>query len=96
MSGGTFNYSQFRIEETADEVRQLAERYSKPDSNEYWPRPAFAPETIALMRACADTLTLAGNMLHEVDYLFAGDTGEDTFRERMAKVMKNGESNTDV
>jgi hypothetical protein len=79
MSGGHFDYIQYRISQAADEVCQYIRRCESDERDEYGYKPEFSKETLEKFRECELTLRRASVMLHRVDYLASGDDGEDQF-----------------
>ena len=75
MSGGHFDYIQFRLTDFAEEVRVCAFRG----------RDEYSPETLARFEECAQTVKRAGDMLQRVDWLVSGDDGEESFHKRWEK-----------
>ena len=84
MSGGHFDYIQYRIDQTADEVKSFIRRCESGERDEYDYQRAYTPETIARFRECELTLRRAAAMLQRVDWLASGDDGEDDFHLRWA------------
>jgi len=87
MSGGHFDYAQYRIAEIADSIDQLV---IDNDSNEKdeWGQVVgnHYPEDIVLkFKEAAHTLRRAQAMAQRVDWLVSGDDGDESFRERWAK-----------
>ena len=70
MSGGHFDYNQYRCEEIADDIERLIARNN------------FSEETLAKFRLAAETCRLAAKMAQRVDWLASGDDGEETFHQR--------------
>ena len=97
MSGGTFNYEQMYILQIADEIEQTIieagrkipqkmerceySRYSIEPQEEYY--PDFNPETIKQLKRAVYVLRMAYIYARRVDWLLAGDDGEDSFVERL-------------
>lgn len=84
MSGGHFDYLQYRVSELADHLQEIIESpsdYEKDllqDSN--------------VKQALYDAYEhcrLAFIFVHELDYLLSGDTGVDSFKERIIERLKN-------
>lgn len=73
MSGGYFDYQQYKIEEIADTL----EEYLLINNREY------SEKTLAKMRAGLHILRLAKIYAHRIDYLLEGDDGEETFHTRL-------------
>jgi hypothetical protein len=72
MSGGNFHYLQHNIDDASVEIEQKIKDYSKTCDE----------ETLARLKIAADTLFLAGQMLHIVDRFISGDIGDETFAAR--------------
>lgn len=71
MSGGEFDYIQYRIEDTADKIRRLAQRNSD-----------LHPDTLARFEEAAKACETAAKMVQRVDWLVSDDDGEDSFHRR--------------
>lgn len=82
MSGGHFDYDQYRIRRIADEVEQLI----IDNSNE------FSQETIEEFKIGLEYLKKAEVYTQRIDWLVSGDDGEDTFHNRLQSELKNLES----
>jgi len=78
MSGGHFDYVQYRIEQAADEVEQDIREYGKD----------FSSEIISKMGETEHCLRRASEMLQRVDWLISGDDGEDSFNKRWEKEVR--------
>ena len=85
MSGGHFDYVQYRITQAADEVEQYIRRCELDERDECGYKPEYSPETLEKFRECERTLRRAAAMLQRVDWLASGDDGEDCFHHRWAK-----------
>ena len=71
MSGGYFDYIQFRIDDAATAVGVLI------TANNY------SPEIIEKFKEAQETLKKAATMLNRIDWLVSGDDGEETFMCRL-------------
>lgn len=84
MSGGHFNYQNYRIDEIADKIESLINK-----EKEY----EFSPKVIDKFRKAVKTLRKASVMVNRIDYLASGDDGDETFLHRwkvdMAKLKKD-------
>jgi hypothetical protein len=85
MSGGHFDYIQYRIDQAADEVEQYIRKCESTETDEYGYKPDFRPETLAKFRECESTLRRAAAMLQRVDWLASGDDSENGFHKRWAE-----------
>lgn len=87
MSGGYFDYNQWRVEELADDIDRVIVRSTKlldnpPDEDSYEHCYVYTPETLAKFAEARDLLRKAANMAQRVDWLLSGDDGEETFHKR--------------
>lgn len=82
MSGGHFDYIQYRIDDAAEEIASTIARMGTYDEDYDCNWPEYSPETVQKMRECEATLRKAAAMLHRVDWLLSGDDSEETFHER--------------
>ena len=80
MSGGHFDYEQYRITQVADDVSQVIRKYGK----DFF----FSSETISKMGETEHCLRRASEMLQRVDWFISGDDGEDTFHERWEEEVR--------
>jgi len=84
MSGGHFDYAQYRINDIALEIDEVIESnndqtitlWGVKKGNEY------SPEIIEKFKEAAHTLRQAQEMAQRVDWLLSGDDGEDSFLRR--------------
>lgn len=75
MSGGRFDYLQYRFTEIIDEIEQ--EVFDNPHE--------FSEETIAEFKRGIELLREAQVYAQRIDWLLSGDDGEETFHERLAE-----------
>jgi hypothetical protein len=85
MSGGKFEYIQYRIDRAADKVNSYIHRCESDDLNDFGYKPEYTPQTLERFRECEHTLRRAAAMLQRVDLLASGDDGEEYFHKRWAK-----------
>ena len=88
MSGGHFNYKQYRISDIADQIeRDLSDNGRLPDGKKTGYGDYSIPndiadkmaETIVILRKCE-------KMVHAIDWYMSGDTGEDSFRKEWERI----------
>jgi len=81
MSGGHFDYTQYRIEEIAAEIDKLIKINDSTEKNEWGEDVGYhyPPEIIVRFREAAHTLRQAQEMAQRVDWLVSGDDGEESF-----------------
>jgi hypothetical protein len=85
MSGGEFDYIQYRIGEAADMVEQYILRCDSPVTDKYGYKPEYSSETMLKFRECELTLRRAAAMLQRMDWLVSGDDAEESFHRRWAE-----------
>ena len=86
MSGGHFNYLQYRIGEIADTVAELI-RDNDSSETDRWGEPigyGYTAETIAEFRKGLKALREAQVYAQRIDWLVSGDDGEEQFCKRLA------------
>lgn len=83
MSGGHFDYVQYRIQQAADEVSSYIRRCESNEVDEYGYKPEYSKKTIEKFCECEEALRRAFIMLNRMDWLICGDDGEETFHERL-------------
>lgn len=87
MSGGYFDYVQYEIDDTADNIAAYIRRCEGTDNKDttnyhYNYRPEYKQETIEKFKECENTLRRAAAMLQRVDWLASGDDSEESFHHR--------------
>lgn len=85
MSGGHFEYNQYRIREITDEIKSLVA------NNDEWGCPKgkhYSEQTIGRFNQAIVLLTLAEEFVQRVDWLVSGDDGEDSFHARLETFLR--------
>jgi len=77
MSGGFFDYDQFRCTAMAEAIESLIIKEGVSGAE-----VGYSEETIAKFREAAQCLKRAGEMAQRIDWLVSGDDSEETFHER--------------
>lgn len=87
MSGGHFQYQQYRLDDMADTIDRMIENNDSTEPDEYGFKTGrhYPPDIIARFRETRDALKRVAAMVQRVDWLVSGDDGEDSFRQRWAK-----------
>jgi hypothetical protein len=85
MSGGFFNYEQYRIQRIADEIEQLilSNNSDTLDPYDYPIGRHYSKETIKEFEIGLDHLKKAIIYAQRIDWLVSGDDGEETFHTRL-------------
>ena len=92
MSGGTFDYIQYRFDEIVDRIEdRIKNNTVKPEwvDDDEWDGHIFTDETIAEFKKAIQVMKTARIYVQRVDWLLAGDDGEDSFHERLKKDLSN-------
>jgi len=92
MSGGYFEYNQWRVEELAEDIDRVITRSNKfidnpPDKDDYQHCYVYTPETLTKFAEARDMLMRAAKMAQRVDWLLSGDDSEETFHKRWKEVL---------
>ena len=77
MSGGTFQFNQYKISEIADDLEEII--YNNDGE--------YSRGTIEEFKIAVRYLKLAAIYAHRIDYLIACDDGEETFHERLGEEL---------
>lgn len=90
MSGGHFEYQQYRIEDIAKSIEELIKSNDDESLNEWGYRRGrdYSAETIVKFKTAVDTLRKAAIMAQRVDWLVSGDDGENSFHDRWDEELK--------
>ena len=85
MSGGHFNYDQYRIGQIADEIDNIIANNNSADMDEYgYPKSFdFKPQVIDKFKEAAKVLREAEIYATRIDWLISCDDGEDDFLHRL-------------
>ncbi len=81
MSGGFFNYENYRL---ADIARQIEEVVLHNEENEYY---QYNNETLLYMKVTVYMLEQADILCHRIDWLLSGDDGAETFEKLLEKQL---------
>ena len=90
MSGGHFDYNQYRINDIADSIERELNRQGKEkpkdelygDKEYYYTYPEIVQEK---MKEAVKQLKIAAIYAQRVDWFLSGDDGEESFIERLAE-----------
>ena len=86
MSGGHFNYNQYKIQQMADDLEQLILDNNK--ENEYGYTRNYSDETIAEFKKGLHHLRMAFAYVHRIDWLVSDDDSEESFHIRLAREIE--------
>ena len=91
MSGGHFNYDQYKFGYIADEVEQLI-RDNGSDEKDQWgynKHSTFDEKTIDKFVEGLLIMRMAQVYAQRIDWLVSGDDGEDSFHNRLKKDIQD-------
>ena len=91
MSGGHFDYQQYRIEDIAVKIGEVIKSNNDESLDEWGQRRGngYPPEIIEKFREATHTLRQAAEMAQRIDWLLSGDDGEDCFLRRWDKEVRD-------
>lgn len=87
MSGGHFNsnnYIYHRVYQFADELENELENNDK--ENELGYSPKYNQEVLNYLKNQVPSLRKMSQIMKEIDYLYSGDHGEDSFLNAIKKI----------
>lgn len=89
MSGGHFNYIQYKLEDIAEEIQKIVENNTSDEVDEYGQLIGrnYSNETIYELLIGVTFILTAATYIRRIDYLLSGDDGEDTFHARLSEEM---------
>ena len=90
MSGGTFDYRDYCLSEFADQIQDLID--SNDHVSEYGYTRGYSEKTLTEFATAIDLLRRASIYVRRIDWLVAGDDGEDTFHKRLAEKLQKYEA----
>lgn len=84
MSGGHFEYAQYKIEDIASSIDELIKTNESKDIDSFGYEIGrnYPSDIIEKFDEARKTLRLAAAMTQRIDWLVSDDDGEDSFRER--------------
>ena len=98
MSGGTFDYLQYRLNEVTDRIQEEIDNNNTKfewEDDEYWDGYRWNSDTISEFKKGIELIQKAKIYMQRIDWLLAADDGEDTFHERLKEDLENLEKNYD-
>lgn len=84
MSGGHFEYKCFAVSQFAEELQHEID-INKHNAHE------FSDETMQRLTLAQKLIKLSGKLAREIEWLYSGDHGEESFNEIFDKIMSNPE-----
>lgn len=90
MSGGHFNYDQYKVSQIADQIDDLIFHNGSQERASYGELryQEYPPSIVEAFKAAANKMREAYVYAQRIDWLVSGDDGEDSFRRRLAMDLK--------
>lgn len=87
MSGGHFEYNCFRISQFAEDLQHELDINCSEERDNYNDPigSCYEPETIEMLINAQAVIAYAGKISREIEWLYSGDHGEESFR----KIVNN-------
>jgi len=91
MSGGHFDYQQYKLGYIADELEQLILQNDSEELNQWGDRVGrqYTAETIEQFETALGLVRRAQIYVQRIDWLVSGDDGEESFHARLKHELKN-------
>ena len=92
MSGGHFDYQQYRLHDIAERIdEEIETNTTKPPEWDWWgiewKGQIYSDETIEELKKAIAYLKIAECYADRVDWLLSGDDGEESFHERLKEEL---------
>jgi repressor of nif and glnA expression len=86
MSGGHFQYNQYKLQMIAEKIEELIEKNNCNDKNQWGDVIGnhYSRETMREFDKAVSLLKQAYVYTQRIDWLVSGDDGEDSFHRRLA------------
>jgi len=90
MSGGHFDYNQYRIGQIADDIDHEVRNNDSEELNEWGDKigAGYSEATMGVMRKAIAILRVAEIYAQRIDWLLSGDDGEDCLHRRLAEDLQ--------
>jgi hypothetical protein len=88
MSGGTFDNQQWVIYDIAETIQHIIDNNEHPDNYGFCTN--FNTETLEEFKTAVEILKKAYIYARRIDWLVAGDDGEESFHKRLKSELADG------
>ena len=89
MSGGRFDYLQYRFSEIIEAIEQeIRDNNAEPREEDWFFPHEYSEETIEKFKEGIKFIKIAQVYAQRIDWLLSSDDGEETFHERLAEDLK--------
>lgn len=91
MSGGYFNYDQYKIIQIVDEIQHLIDNNNSTEVNQWGDKIGrnYSPEVIDKFKEAVCILKKAQIYAQRIDWLVSDDDGEKSFLIRLNEELNN-------
>ena len=86
MSGGSFDYAYSRMSQFADELRNKLCEQGKDTQGYGYLNPQWTTDVACKLATVAALANYVALLAKEAEWLYSGDTGEETFMERVQHI----------
>lgn len=86
MSGGQFNYIQFKLDDVADDINDLIVKNKIPDA--YGDASEYTEKELKEFSEAVRLIRKARVYIHRIDWLVSGDDDEDSFHRELKKDLQ--------
>lgn len=88
MSGGSFDYAFTKVSQFACELEVKLDTFDTPNEwGECYNK--FEPETLEKLHEILKQCEYTAQLMKEVEWLYSGDTGDESFMERVREIESN-------
>lgn len=89
MSGGRFDYLQYRFTEIVDVIEQeIIDNNAEPRPKDWFEPNNFREETIAEFKKGIEYIKKAQIYVQRIDWLLSGDDGEESFLKSLKEELQ--------
>ena len=87
MSGGRFNYDQYKIRTIADTIQSRIDNNTQKDK--WGIADNFSEDTLTIFKQAIKVLKRAEIYAQRIDWLLSGDDSEETFHKRLKEELND-------
>jgi hypothetical protein len=90
MSGGHFNYGQYRLLDMADDIESIILNNDNEEKDQWGDRigRGYPPDVVERLKKGVRILRQAYVYVHRIDWLLSGDDGEGAFIRRLSEELQ--------
>lgn len=88
MSGGHFDYFQYRFNDVAEQLYEYIQRCKSDEVDECGWKPEHPPEVLKRFEETERMIRVCAIYLQRVDWLICGDDGDDDFLSRLKENLE--------